>query len=105
MKEPRSSLVSLRPLSFSDFKKLLLLLLVTCCNFLKLVKKSFGEEPATPQKVGTCQLARKMDHISKEDLKIYNYLNVARKNAKLNLVASSLSGLSSVRFAFGFVEK
>ena len=59
------------------------------------MKKSFGEEPATPQKVGTCQLARKMDHISKEDLKIYNYLNVARKNAKLNLVASSLSDLSS----------
>ena len=60
------------------------------------MKKSFGEEPATPQKVGTCQLARKMDHISKEDLKIYNYLNVARKNAKLNMVASSLSGLSSL---------
>ena len=60
------------------------------------MKKSFGEEPATPQKVGTCQLARKMDHISKEDLQIYNYLNVARKNAKLNLVASSLSGLSSL---------
>ena len=54
------------------------------------------QRPATPQKVGTCQLARKMEHISKEDLKIYNYLNVARKNAKLNLVASSLSGLSSL---------
>ncbi len=50
---------------------------------------------ATPHKVGTCQLARKMSHISKEDLKVYNYLNVARKNAKLNLVASSLSDLSS----------
>ena len=50
---------------------------------------------ATPQKVGTCKLARKMSHISKEDLKVYNYLNVARKNAKLNLVASSLSDLSS----------
>ena len=54
------------------------------------------QRPATPQKVGTCQLTRKMEHISKEDLKIYNYLNVARKNAKLNLVASSLSGLSSL---------
>ena len=49
-----------------------------------------------PTKSRHVPVDRKMEHISKEDLKIYNYLNVARKNAKLNLVASSLSGLSSL---------